>query len=219
MKISLKFTPRKLFVAAIAITTLRNRVGEGESHFFGGIFFARAENTAIITIADLRGKTIAASSILLMGSGQTQWQEMRKFGLDLLVDGPGTCPAANMNQHPTALPSQMPGAFARRSFLPCARLNCVRAGHPRRIRPVPRRARSTRRPRRRRVIPHQMHGKSLPQHTPASLVESARGAGWCGRATSRIWSSRTARASPSSSISACSPSTFPCPSPPRRGTR
>ncbi len=29
---------------------------------------------------------INASSILLMGSGQTQWQEMRRYGLDLLVN-------------------------------------------------------------------------------------------------------------------------------------
>jgi hypothetical protein len=73
-------------VTALAITTLRNKVGEGESNQFGGVFFARAENPAINKISDLKDKIIAASSILLMGSGQTQWQEMRKFGLDLLVD-------------------------------------------------------------------------------------------------------------------------------------
>jgi hypothetical protein len=74
------------FVAALAIATLRNKVGKGESHYFGGVFFTRADNTAINEISDLRHKVIAASSILLMGSGQTQWQEMRKYGLDLLVD-------------------------------------------------------------------------------------------------------------------------------------
>jgi hypothetical protein len=71
---------------ALAITTLRNKVGDGESHYFGGIFFTRSGNSAINTIPDLKDKIVAASSILLMGSGQTQWQEMRKFGLDLLVD-------------------------------------------------------------------------------------------------------------------------------------
>ena len=46
----------------------------------------RADNVDINTIKDIKGRIVEASSILLMGSGQTQWQEMRKHGLDLLVD-------------------------------------------------------------------------------------------------------------------------------------
>ena len=83
----------KLF-AALAITTLRNDVGHGESNLFGGIFFVRADDTSVNTVTDLKGKIIAASSILLMGSGQTQWQEMRKYGLDLLLDPAQVCVAS-----------------------------------------------------------------------------------------------------------------------------
>ncbi len=68
------------------MATLRNKVGKGESAFFGGVFFVRAEDKSVSHVSDLNGKVIAASSILLMGAGQTQWQEMRKAGLDLLVD-------------------------------------------------------------------------------------------------------------------------------------
>ncbi len=70
----------------VAIATLRNIVDSSESNLFGGIFFARANDTSVNSVPDLKGKILAASSILLMGSGQTQWEEMRKHGLDLLVD-------------------------------------------------------------------------------------------------------------------------------------
>ncbi len=70
----------------LAMSTLRNKVGKGESALFGGVFFVRADDKTVTVVSDLRGKVIAASSILLMGAGQTQWQEMRKAGLDLLVD-------------------------------------------------------------------------------------------------------------------------------------
>ncbi len=70
----------------LAIATLRNKVGNGESALFGGVIFVRADDKSVNAVSDLRGKVIAASSILLMGAGQTQWQEMRKAGLDLLVD-------------------------------------------------------------------------------------------------------------------------------------
>ncbi len=69
----------------MAIATLRNKVGDGESNFFGGIFFVRSDSD-INKISDMKGKVIAASSILSMGSGQTQWQEMRIHGIDLFVD-------------------------------------------------------------------------------------------------------------------------------------
>lgn len=61
-------------------------VGLGESNLFGGVFFVRSDDKSITTISDLKGRVVAASSILLMGAGQTQWQEMRQYGLDLLVD-------------------------------------------------------------------------------------------------------------------------------------
>jgi hypothetical protein len=69
-----------------SISTLRNKVGRGESNLFGGVFIARADDNSIEAVPDLKGRVVSASSILLMGSGQTQWQEMRKHGLDLLVD-------------------------------------------------------------------------------------------------------------------------------------
>ncbi len=69
-----------------AIATLRNNVGGGESSNFGGIFFARSDNAGINVLADMRGKVVEASSILLTGAGQAQWEEMRRSHLDLLVD-------------------------------------------------------------------------------------------------------------------------------------
>jgi hypothetical protein len=73
-------------LAVQAIATLRNKVGAGESSYFGGIFFTRFDDQAINCLADIRGKLVAASSIQLMGAGQAQWAEMRAEGLDLLVD-------------------------------------------------------------------------------------------------------------------------------------
>jgi hypothetical protein len=69
-----------------SISTLRNKVGRGESNLFGGVFIARADDNSIKGVLDLKGKVVSASSIQLLGSGQTQWQEMQKHGLDLLVD-------------------------------------------------------------------------------------------------------------------------------------
>ncbi len=69
-----------------AIATLRNNVGRGESSYFGGIFFTRSDNHGISVLDDMRGKIVEASSIMLMGSGQAQWDEMRHSYLDLLVD-------------------------------------------------------------------------------------------------------------------------------------
>ncbi len=66
--------------------TLRNFVGNGESNFFGGDFFVRSDNNDINQASDMNGKVIAALSILSVGAGQAQWQEMRKHGMDLLVD-------------------------------------------------------------------------------------------------------------------------------------
>ena len=33
--------------AATAIATLRNKIGNGESSYFGGVFFARADNDQV----------------------------------------------------------------------------------------------------------------------------------------------------------------------------
>ena len=116
----------------LAIATLRNKVGNGESHLFGGVFVAKKDNKAINSIHDLKGKVIAASSILLMGSGQTQWQEMRRHGLDLLVDaaqvphyGPNKLRASLRAIQVTALclgdRSSWSGKINRRSSTPYCR--------------------------------------------------------------------------------------------------
>ena len=68
------------------MATLRNLVGAGQSTYFGGVFFARADNSRMNVLEDLKGAIVEASSILLMGAGQAQWLEMRQHDLDLLVD-------------------------------------------------------------------------------------------------------------------------------------
>jgi hypothetical protein len=110
-----------------SITTLRNKVGSGESNLFGGVFIARADDNSIKEVPDLKGRVVSASSIQLLGSGQTQWQEMRKHGLDLLVD-----------------PSQVIPHLLRFPPLPS---HDIRAGDFRRLRPIQDRRGRSRRPR------------------------------------------------------------------------
>jgi hypothetical protein len=69
-----------------AIATLRKRVGAEDSNYFGGIFFARFDNDKVNTLADIRGKIVETSSILLTGSAHPQWEELRRNNLDLFVD-------------------------------------------------------------------------------------------------------------------------------------
>jgi ABC-type phosphate/phosphonate transport system substrate-binding protein len=53
---------------------------------FGGVIAALADNDQINTITDLRGKIVAAASISGLGSGQLQFREMLKAGLNYLND-------------------------------------------------------------------------------------------------------------------------------------
>ncbi len=69
-----------------AIATLRNKVGTGESNYFGGIFFARFDNDKVNALADIKNKIVETSSILLTGSAHPHWGELRANNLDLFVD-------------------------------------------------------------------------------------------------------------------------------------
>ena len=53
---------------------------------FGGVIFAKADNKAINDLNDLRDKVIAAGDIASIMGGQTQIYEMRRAGLDYLMD-------------------------------------------------------------------------------------------------------------------------------------
>ncbi len=53
------------------MVTLNNRNGQSNSTYFGGIFFAKADNPEIKNLVDLKGKVVEASSILAIGIAQT----------------------------------------------------------------------------------------------------------------------------------------------------
>lgn len=53
---------------------------------FGGVIMTRKDRDDISTLADLKGRIIAAASISGLGSGQMQFREMIQGGLDYLND-------------------------------------------------------------------------------------------------------------------------------------
>ena len=53
---------------------------------FGGVIMALANNTAINTIEDIRGKSIAAASISGLGSGQMQFRKLIGRGMSYIND-------------------------------------------------------------------------------------------------------------------------------------
>jgi hypothetical protein len=136
-----------------SITTLRNKVGRGESNLFGGVFIARADDNSIKEVPDLKGGIVSASSILLMGSGQTQWQEMRKHGLDLLVDPSQVIDPTVMYiflLYPShSIYSPVLACLSRLSLLhlPPLPSNDMHTGNIRRLRPIQDRRGRPRRPR------------------------------------------------------------------------
>uniref|UniRef100_A0A7S3L6H3 Uncharacterized protein n=1 Tax=Amphora coffeiformis TaxID=265554 RepID=A0A7S3L6H3_9STRA len=70
---------------AQALTTIINR-REARGHAYdldtyGGVIFTLATNDEVNTLEDLRGKSIGAGGITMMGGGQTQFYEMFRAGL------------------------------------------------------------------------------------------------------------------------------------------
>jgi len=53
---------------------------------FGGVILARADNSEVQTVTDLRDKVIAAASISGLGSGQMQFRVMQENGLSYIND-------------------------------------------------------------------------------------------------------------------------------------
>eukprot|EP00281_Chroomonas_sp_CCMP1168_P019235 CAMPEP_0206225022 /NCGR_PEP_ID=MMETSP0047_2-20121206/7333_1 /ASSEMBLY_ACC=CAM_ASM_000192 /TAXON_ID=195065 /ORGANISM="Chroomonas mesostigmatica_cf, Strain CCMP1168" /LENGTH=693 /DNA_ID=CAMNT_0053648009 /DNA_START=65 /DNA_END=2143 /DNA_ORIENTATION=+ len=70
----------------LSLATLRrSQLGQAVSAF-GGVIFVRADNNEVQTIRDIFDKTVAAASISGLGSGQAQWLEMEKKGMNLMQD-------------------------------------------------------------------------------------------------------------------------------------
>ena len=71
-----------------ALATRERRQGSAASGLmrYGSVIFVRAEREDIRTIADLRGKTLAAVSPEAFGGFQVAWYEFRKQGLDPFTD-------------------------------------------------------------------------------------------------------------------------------------
>eukprot|EP00977_Amphora_coffeiformis_P000932 scaffold200_cov173-Amphora_coffeaeformis.AAC.4 len=75
---------------AQALTTIINR-REARGHAYdldtyGGVIFTLATNDEVNTLEDLRGKSIGAGGITMMGGGQTQFYEMFRAGLSYVAD-------------------------------------------------------------------------------------------------------------------------------------
>ena len=67
------------------------RTADGGRHYhdlnrFGGVILARADNSNVQTVTDLRDKVIAAASISGLGSGQMQFRVMQEAGLSYIND-------------------------------------------------------------------------------------------------------------------------------------
>ncbi len=71
-----------------ALATRERRQGTAASGLmrYGSVIFVRADREDIRTIADLRGKTLAAVSPEAFGGFQVAWYEFRKQGLDPFTD-------------------------------------------------------------------------------------------------------------------------------------
>lgn len=68
------------------VATLVKQSGGQTSDRFGGVVFTRADNDAIRTIEDLRGRSFAAVSPKSFGGYQMAWREFKAIGLDVDKD-------------------------------------------------------------------------------------------------------------------------------------
>ena len=67
---------------AIPLATLNNKRGNKTLSQFGTVIFTHAANDDILTLKDLKGKTLMAVSEPAFGGWQTAWLELLKHGLD-----------------------------------------------------------------------------------------------------------------------------------------
>ena len=72
-------------LAAPLATLLVDESGQ-RTAVFGGVIFSRAAQTGITSLADLRGKTIAAVSVDSLGGYQMQAYELKHAGINMLHD-------------------------------------------------------------------------------------------------------------------------------------
>lgn len=68
------------------IVTLKTTFGRKIRNVFGAVIFTRTDRTEISTLADLRGKSLAAVKRRAFGGFQMAWRELKAAGIDPFVD-------------------------------------------------------------------------------------------------------------------------------------
>ncbi|MDH5396320.1 MAG: phosphate/phosphite/phosphonate ABC transporter substrate-binding protein, partial [Gammaproteobacteria bacterium] len=71
---------------AIPLATLNNKRGNQSLSMFGTVIFTQAIRTDILTLKDLKNKTLMAVSEPAFGGWQTAWLELLKNGIDPYKD-------------------------------------------------------------------------------------------------------------------------------------
>ena len=71
---------------ATPLATLNNKRGDKALSQFGSVIFTHAANDDILTLKDLKGKTLMAVSEPAFGGWQTAWLELLKHGLNPYLD-------------------------------------------------------------------------------------------------------------------------------------
>ncbi|MBT6086020.1 MAG: PhnD/SsuA/transferrin family substrate-binding protein, partial [Rhodospirillaceae bacterium] len=64
------------------IVTLKTTFGRKIRNVFGAVIFTRTDRTEISTLADLRGKSLAAVKRRAFGGFQMAWRELKAAGID-----------------------------------------------------------------------------------------------------------------------------------------
>lgn len=80
------FVDIEAMYSVTAIATLRTRLFNRNYAAFGGVIFARADNTSIKSFQDLKGKIFLAADRESLGGWQVQWRELKKAGIDPFRD-------------------------------------------------------------------------------------------------------------------------------------
>lgn len=71
---------------AKALVTLNNKRNNSAQSMFGSVIFTHASNREILTIKDLKGKSLMAVSEPAFGGWRVAWLEMLKYGIDPYKD-------------------------------------------------------------------------------------------------------------------------------------
>ncbi len=66
----------------VPLATMNNVIGDESYSQYGGVIFTRSDNDSIQTLADLRGKRVAAVNEASFGGFLTAWRELHALGID-----------------------------------------------------------------------------------------------------------------------------------------